>query len=119
MRNFDDYFAVSLKILLNKEWSCVTSLRHQMTLKPIIENDLFKHYNIQQHQYWKTPYMLSPAYYMNDFSSVIQIRRKFYATPIQVSLQWSLWNYAHGTTAVLSWYVQNFVALWYHTIEMQ
>ena len=36
----------------------------------------------------------------------------------QVVMGWSLWNFAHGTTAVLSWHVQNYVEIWYSTMEL-
>ena len=37
----------------------------------------------------------------NDFSTIIQIRWKFFVVDIQILMQWSLQNYAHGTTAML------------------
>ena len=43
--------------------------------------------------------------FTNDFSLVIQIRWKLHFALIQVVAKWSLWNFAHGTTAVLSWSV--------------
>ena len=41
------------------------------------------------------------THFTNDFSLVIQIRGKFHSTLIQVQVMWSLWNFAHGTTASL------------------
>ena len=35
----------------------------------------------------------------------------------QVVMGWPLWKFSHGVTAVLSWYVQNFVAMWYPTLK--
>ena len=32
--------------------------------------------------------------------------------------KWLQWNFAHGTTAVLSWHVYNFVEVWYTTMEL-
>ena len=32
--------------------------------------------------------------------------------------KWSLWNFAHGTTAQLSCHVQNFIVIWYPTMEL-
>ena len=37
-----------------------------------------------------------------DFSIVIQIRWKFHSALIQVVVKWSLWNFAHGTTVVVT-----------------
>ena len=51
------------------------------------------------------------------FSIGIQIRWKVFSGLTQVIVKWSLWHFAHGTTAVLSWYVQNFVAISYPTME--
>ena len=47
----------------------------------------------------------------------IHIRWKFHSAPIQVVVKWSLWNFAHGMTAVLSWHVHNFVEIWYPAME--
>ena len=44
---------------------------------------------------------------------------EIYSALIQVMIEWSLWNFAHGATAVLSWNLQNCVALWYHTMELR
>ena len=38
------------------------------------------------------------AHFTNKFSIVIKIRWTFHSALIQVVLQWSLWNDAHGTT---------------------
>ena len=46
------------------------------------------------------------AHFANDFSIVVQIRWNFHSALIQVAVKWSLWNFARGTTAVLSWHVQ-------------
>ena len=54
----------------------------------------------------------------NDFSIVIQIGGKFYSTLIQIVVKLSLWNFAHGTTAVLSWHVQNCITIWYPTLKL-
>ena len=61
---------------------------------------------------------LPGAHFTNDFSIVIHIWRKFHSALIQVIVKWSLRNLAHGTTAVLSWHVKNFVAIWHLTIEL-
>ena len=47
----------------------------------------------------------------NGFSIAIQIRWKFRYTLISILIQWSLQYFVHGTTAVLSWHVQKFVAI--------
>ena len=49
--------------------------------------------------------------FTNGFSIAIQIRWKFRITLILILIQWSLQNFVHGTTAVLSWHVQKFVAI--------
>ena len=50
---------------------------------------------------------------MSDCSIVNPIRWKFHSALIQVVVKWLLWNFVDGTTAMLSWHVQNFVAIWY------
>ena len=42
------------------------------------------------------------------FCIVIQIRWKFNYVLIQIVVKWSLWNFAHDTTSVLSWHGQFF-----------
>ena len=49
--------------------------------------------------------------FTNDFSIAIKIRWIFRFTLISILIQWSLQNFVHGTTAVLSWHVQTFVAI--------
>ena len=51
------------------------------------------------------------ARFTNGFSIAIQIRWKFRFTITSILLQWSLQNFVHGTTAVLSWHVQKIVAI--------
>ena len=36
-----------------------------------------------------------------------------------ILMKWSLQNFAHGTTAMLSWHVQKFVAIWWPATELQ
>ena len=57
--------------------------------------------------------------FTNGFFIAIQIRWKFRFTLISILIQWSLQNFVHGTTAVLSWHVQKFVAIWWPTTELQ
>ena len=57
--------------------------------------------------------------FTNGFSIAIQIRWKFRFTLISILIQWSLQNFVHGTTAVLSWHVQKFVAIWWSATELQ
>ena len=57
--------------------------------------------------------------FTNGFSIAIQIRWKFRFTLISILIQWSLQNFVHGTTAVLSWHVQKFVAIWWPATELQ
>ena len=52
------------------------------------------------------------------FSIVIQKRWEFQPALMQIVRKQSLWNFAHGTPAKLSWHVQNFVAKWCPTIEL-
>ena len=49
--------------------------------------------------------------FTNSFSIAIQIRWKFRFTLISILIQWSLQNFVHDTTAVLSWHVQKCVAI--------
>ena len=65
------------------------------------------------------PFCIHPgAHFTNNFSIVIQIRLKIHYAPIEFVDKWSLLKFAHGTTAVLSWHVQNFLAIWYPTKEL-
>ena len=57
--------------------------------------------------------------FTNGFSIAIQIRWKVRFTLISILIQWSLQNFVHGTTAVLSWHVQKFVAIWWPATELQ
>ena len=41
---------------------------------------------------------------------------EFFSALIDVLVKWSLWNFAHGMTAMLSWHVQDFF-LWYDTLH--
>ena len=65
---------------------------------------------------WWPIYLRFWGHFTNDFSIVI--RWKFHSALIRVVVKWLLWNFAQGTTAVLSWHVQNFVAIWYPTMEL-
>ena len=56
--------------------------------------------------------------FTNGFSIAIQIRWKFRFTLISILIKWSLQNFVHGTTAVLSWHVQKFVAIWWPAMEL-
>ena len=56
--------------------------------------------------------------FTNDFSIAVQIRWKFRFTLISILIQWSLQNFVHGTTAVLSWHVQTFVAICWPATEL-
>ena len=56
--------------------------------------------------------------FTNGFSIAIQIRWKFRFTLTSTPLPWSLQNFVHGTTAVLSWHVQKFVAIWWPATEL-
>ena len=53
------------------------------------------------------------AHFTYEFSIVIQIRWKIRSALVHALLIWWLWNFAHNTTAVLSWHMQNFVTIWY------
>ena len=56
--------------------------------------------------------------FTNGFSIAIQIRWKFRFTLTSTLILWSLQNFVHGTTAVLSWHVQKFVAIWWPASEL-
>ena len=56
--------------------------------------------------------------FTNGFSIAIQTRWKFRSTLTSILIQWSLQNFVHGTTAVLSWHVQIFVAIWWPATEL-
>ena len=56
---------------------------------------------------------------LNGFSIVIQIWWKFRSTLTSILIQWSLQNFVQGMTAVLSWHVQKFVAIWWPAMELQ
>ena len=47
-----------------------------------------------------------------QFSIVLHILCKFHSALIQIVVEWPLWNFVHGMTTMLSWHVQNFVAIW-------
>ena len=49
----------------------------------------------------------NPSHYMIFYSQKL----KFQFALLLTAVSWSLQNLAHATTAVLSWYVQNFVAI--------
>ena len=42
---------------------------------------------------------------------------KFSFALIQIPIQWLLQNFSHGTTAVMSWHVQNYIAILFPVIE--
>ena len=63
-------------------------------------------------------YESNMARFTNGFSIAIQIRWKFRFTLTSIMIQWSLQNFVHGTTAVLSWHVQKFVAIRWPTTEL-
>ena len=52
------------------------------------------------------------------FSIAIQIRWKLCFTLTSILIRWSLQNFAHGTTTLLSWHVQKFVAIWWPAAEL-
>ena len=67
------------------------------------------------HRKWSGP---GPRF-NNVFSIAIQIRWKLCFTLTSILIQWSLQNFVHGTTAVLSWHVQKFVAIGWPVTELQ
>ena len=66
-----------------------------------------------------TKLVFAGARFTNVFSIAIQIRWKFRFTLTSILIQWSLQTFVHGTTAVLSWHVQKFVAIWWPATELQ
>ena len=89
-----------------------------------VQGDCERVYHLARHRLLHSPHlettiMVSEVYEMwpganftHDFSMVIQIQWKFYPTPMKVVTEWSLWNFANGTTAVLSSHVKKFVVIW-------
>ena len=57
--------------------------------------------------------------FTNVFSIAIQIRRKFCFTLTSILIWWSLQKFVHVTTAVLSWHVPIFVAIWWPATKLQ
>ena len=57
--------------------------------------------------------------FTNGFSIAIEIRWKLRFVLISIPIQWLLQNFVHDTTAVLSWHVQKFVAIWWPVTELQ
>ena len=58
-------------------------------------------------------------HFTNVFSIAIQIWWKFHFTLTSILIQWSLQNFVHGTTSVLSWHVQKFVGIWWPAKKLQ
>ena len=61
----------------------------------------------------------SGAHSTNVFSIAIQIQWKFSFTRASILTKWALQNSVHDMTAVLSWQVQKFIAIWRPAIELQ
>ena len=57
--------------------------------------------------------------FLTVFPLQFKFRWKFHFTLISILIQWLLQNFVHGTTAVLSWHVQKFVAIWWPATELQ
>ena len=57
--------------------------------------------------------------FTNDFSIAIQIWWKFHFAITLIFTRRSVQNFAHVMTAVLSWHVQNLVAIWWPVSEIQ
>ena len=68
---------------------------------------------------WKSGARKSGPRFTNSFSIAIQIPWKFCFTLTSILIQWSLQNFVHGKTAVLSWHVQKFVTIWSPAAELQ
>ena len=80
---------------------------HPWKVPNVLPHILFKIYNAGQHcGCW-----CAGAHFTNNFSITIQMWWKFNFALIQIQIKWSLQNFAHDTTAVLSWQVQDFVAI--------
>ena len=95
-------------ILVGVTLICITSL---MMFKNARWNWDLGHTMDLWYVYCRTNPIMQPGdHFMNAFSIVIQIRWKFDPALIQVVNKRSLCNFAHGTTSVLPWHVQNFVA---------
>ena len=59
------------------------------------------------------------AHFTNVFSITIQMRWKIHFAFTSILTMWSLQIFAHDMTAMLSWHVQKFVAIWCTVIELQ
>ena len=65
---------------------------------------------LSQHSHICIPVTNTASSHNKKFSLVIQIWWRICFALIQIVSNWSLQNFAHATTAVLSWHVQKFVA---------
>ena len=52
------------------------------------------------------------------FPSQFKFDGNFRFTLTSILIQWSLQNLVHGTTTVLSWHVQKFVAIWWPATDL-
>ena len=60
----------------------------------------------------------SGAHFNKDFHILIEIRWKFYIDLIHILMWWSLQNFAHDTTTLLSCHVQKFAVEWVQELEL-
>ena len=74
-------------------------------------------YTIGEVTHAETPYYWSQS--GSCFLKVFPSQWKFHFTLASILVQWSLQNFVHGTTAVLSGHVQKFVAIWWPATELQ
>ena len=67
--------------------------------------------NLYQSEFWGP--------FHKRFSIAIHIQWKFSFVLAWILTKWSLQNPVHDMTAVLSWHVQKFIAIWWPAIELQ
>ena len=66
-----------------------------------------------------TFYSCSGDRFTNGFFIAIQIRWKFRITLTSILVQWSQQNFVLGTTTLLSWHMQKFVAIWWPATDLR
>ena len=97
-------------------WKSLTILEYGCPLKLIV--GLWPHIGSGNGLLPDGTQPLPGARFTNVFSIAIQIRWKFRFTVTSILIQWSLQNFVHGTTTVLSSHVQKFVAIWWTATEL-
>ena len=76
-------------------------------------------HSLQRRHYYLSVYSGAGPRFTNGFSIAIQIRWKFHFTLTSTLIPWSLQNFVHDTTAVLSCHVRKFVSIWWPATELR